>query len=607
MATINILSRALIPATQLQPERVKIGISGPDASLIQSNPNALSLTYNVWFGVPNYTVNVNGTLYYNSTVPPYNNHWFIIQEGLDWFIYLNTNPITYTSFIGWSSWKEFGFPYSIPVSDPNYVTLLSQPGSFMPVYNPIVFTFSSPKYNEIGYRYLVDIKDPSDNIINRLKVVPRPDGTGYIDIQKILSNYVSVDVDFNMNLDMNNDCVNSYMKYKVSLGEEYLSSWEYTNFVEQIGGLYDGYVVLNQINTSILHTYNVGDQITIDTDTSGLAQNVGGLHSVVLVPNNYQVVIDVIYPNNDPSIAIPGSTRYSDSRKTGYSNLTTIDNLIVYNGVFSWKDWKELIPYEYIIDYLDEHHNLLSSIEQSDESSPIHLRYYIDLDQKYFLNYATLSSTTTHILIMYDMFGNEALYVINNGGGSVRQFTISYDFFINNGMSPDSEISPDSEWVKFYIVDYYTYRRLSGDYAFYFDRRCKINNIHIYFMDKLGSILSIPFQLRENQSISIERESSKVYSDYSSRTSLDLTQGGDTINHITSKKTYSLNTNWMNDRQMELFEIMMESPYTWLSIDGDTQSCIIEDTSLEIEKYKNKSLFKKNIKVRLSNQDPLNI
>ena len=346
MATITILSRALLPATQLSPERVKIGISSSDALLVQSSPNDLSLTYNVWFGVPNYTVNVNGTLYYNSTVPPYNNHWFIVQEGSNWFIYFNVNPFTYTSFISYTGWQSFGFPYSVPVEDPNFITLISQPGSFMPVYNPIVFTFSSPKYNEIGYRYLIDIKDPSDNIINRLKVVPRPDGSGYVDIQKILSNYVSVDFS---ETQINENCVNSYFKYKVSLGEEYLSSWDYTNFVEQIGGVFDGQVVLSNTNPSITHTYVVGDQITIDTNTSGLAQNLGGLHSVVSVPNNYQIVIDVIYPNNDPSIAIPGSTRYSDSRKTGYSNLTTISNLTVWNGVFSWKDWKNLLPSRYIL------------------------------------------------------------------------------------------------------------------------------------------------------------------------------------------------------------------------------------------------------------------
>ena len=85
MATINILSRALIPATQLQPERVKIGISSSDATLIQSSPNDLVLKYDVWFGVPNYTMSVN-SLYQYQPLPPYNNYWFIVQEGANWLI-----------------------------------------------------------------------------------------------------------------------------------------------------------------------------------------------------------------------------------------------------------------------------------------------------------------------------------------------------------------------------------------------------------------------------------------------------------------------------------------------------------------------------------------
>ena len=600
MATITILSRLLIPATSLQPERVKIGISGSDALLVQSSPNDLSLTYDVWFGVPNYNTSVN-TLYYNLPLPPYNNYWFIIQEGLDWFIYFNTNPITYTSFMGWLSWKEFGFPYSVPVEDLNFITSLSTPGSFMPVYNPIVFTFSSPKYNEVGYRYLVDIKDPSNNIINRMKVVPQPDGSGYVDIQKILSNYVSVD--YYPNTSLNGNCVNSYFKYKVSLGEEYLSSWDYTNFVEQIGGVFDGQVVLSNTNPSITHTYVVGDQITIDTNTSGLAQNVGGLHSVVSVPNNYQIVIDVIYPNSDPSIAIPGSTKYSDSRKTGYSNLTTINNLTVWNGVFSWKDWKSLDLSKYILSDYSISNKLLTSIDMDIWDGKFNNRYYLDLQQKYYINFSLDESIDSQINIVWiDSKSISGSYLLPEfSDGVIKQFRLSYYDFLTFG------VSPNAEWVSFYLESDSSSEQISRFYRFDFDRRCKINDIHIYFMDKLGSVLSIPFQLRENQSLTIEREVSKISKDYNNRSNIDLKSGGDIINHISSKKSYTLNTNWMNDSQMRLFEIMMESPYTWLSIDGETQSCIIEDTSLEIEKYKNKSLFKKNIKVRLSNQDPLNI
>ena len=230
-------------------------------------------------------------------------------------------------------------------------------------------------------------------------------------------------------------------------------------------------------------------------------------------------------------------------------------------------------------------------------------RYYLDLQQKYYINFSLDESIGDQINIVWlDSKSLSGSYSFSEFSyGVIKQFRLSYSDFLLFG------VSPDTEWVSFYLELDSSGEQISRFYRFDFDRRCKINDIHIYFMDKLGSILSIPFQLRENQSLTVEREVSKISRGFEDRVNLDLNQGGDTINHISSKRVYTLNTNWMNDRQMELFEIMMESPYTWLSIDGETQSCIIEDTSLEIEKYKNKSLFRKNIKVRLSNQDPLNI
>ena len=566
----------------------KIKISGSDYLLIQSDPNSLNFVYggNIY--------SVNGFLYPGATVPPYGTLWQLSTSSGSYFVDFLVNPsISYFNV----TWTSLNFPYDVPVPVPNFITSLSTPGSFMPVYNPIVFTFSSPKYNKVGYRYLVDIKDSANNLINRLKVVPQPDGSGYVDIQKILSNYVSVD--YYPNTSLNGNCINSYFKYKVSLGEEYLSSWDYTNFVEQIGGVFDGQVVLSNTNPSITHTYVVGDQITIDTNTSGLAQNVGGLHSVVSVPNNYQIVIDVIYPNDDPSIAIPGSTKYSDSRKTGYSNLTTINNLTVWNGVFSWKDWKNFNYVDYNI-LASDNYLLLTSLKPYQITDKIHERYMLVDGQSYYINYMTddtLNNTQCSLIINDPIIGSIPLSGITPLG-NIRQFKIDHSVISSVGIT-------DWEYVDFYLVIKQTQK--TKTYRLYNDKRCKINDISIYFMDKLGSILSIPFQLRENQSISIERESSKISKSYNNRSTLDLLTGGDIVNHISSKKTYTLNTNWMNDRQMELFEIMMESPYTWISFGNDIQACIIEDTSLEIEKYKNKSLFKKNIKVRLSNQDPLNI
>ena len=178
MATIPILSREYITASALAPERVKIGVSGPNATLIQSNPNALNIFWSTYFGVSNYIMNINDSLYYNSSVPPYNNKWSIVQEGANWFIYFIVNPYTYTLFISYMDWTSFNFPYDLAPIDPNYISVTYQTDQYSPVYNPVVYKFFSPKYNEIGYRYLVDVKTNSNNLIGRIKVVPLPDGGG---------------------------------------------------------------------------------------------------------------------------------------------------------------------------------------------------------------------------------------------------------------------------------------------------------------------------------------------------------------------------------------------------------------------------------------------
>ena len=315
MATIPILSREYITASALAPERVKIGVSGPNATLIQSNPNALNIFWSTYFGATNYIMNINDTLYYNSSVPPYNNQWSIVQEGANWFIYFIVNPYTYTAFISYMGWTSFDFPYSVAPVDPNYVSITYAADKWTPVYNPVVYKFYSPKYNEIGYRYVVDVKAPNNNLIARLKVVPLPDGSGYVDISKILSNYVTYDF---KELQFTDNASNSYYSYNIGIGEEYLTQWDFTTMLKYgaTSSQWNGYIILNQINTSITHNYVVGDQITIAlSGTGSTASNiasVNGLHDVVAVPNNYQIVIDVPYPTNDPAIAVGGETRYSE-------------------------------------------------------------------------------------------------------------------------------------------------------------------------------------------------------------------------------------------------------------------------------------------------------
>lgn len=596
MATINIISSSTSTSGwPLNITSLIIQISGSDYALIQSNPNALNFVYG---GV---IYNVNGTLYGTATVPPYGTLWQLSTSGGNYYVSFLVNPSNFYFTVAWTS---LNFPYDLPPEDPNYITITQETDDITPVYNPVTFKIFSPKYNETGYRYLVDIKGINDSLIGRLKVVPLPDGSGYVDIQKILSNYVTKNFDYNSFA--TNNCTNSYFKYKVEFGEEYLTDWEYTNVTKYINpsSQWNGYSILNQANSGLTHNYIVGDQITIDTVTSGLTATINGLHDVVAVPATNQIVIDAIYPSTGSTIPVSGSTIYSDSRKTGYSNLSSTGTKMVWNGVLSWNDWKNYDSQDYNITGLTGNYEMLTNIKPHLSGSTIQERYFITKEQDYYINYMvddSLSATQFYLYVS-DNLGNDHLQVINpfTGYGNIRQFKINYDSLISWGLSPsmtyaDFKLSNNSE--VFY----------SKNYRLYIDNRCLINETEIYFMDKLGSILSIPFQLKQSESIDVERETFNQQKYYDNRTGLDLTNGGDTIHHMSSKKTYTLNTNWMNDRQMELFEIMMESPYTWIKLDNILYNCIIEDKSTEIEKYKNKALFRKNIKVYLSLQDPLNI
>lgn len=590
MATIAILSTSISgTGWPLNINTLAVRISLSDYNLILSNPNALNFVYG---GV---IYNVNSTLYPNSAIPPYGVLWNLSTTGMNYYVNFIINDSSLFSV----TWTSLDFPYSVAPIDPNYVTITYTADEWTPVYNPVVYKFYSPRYSEIGYRYVVDVKTSTNNLIARLKLVPLPDGSGYVDISKILSNYVSYDF---TETQFDDNAINSYFNYNIEVGEEYLTDWDYTTMLNYgvTSSQWNGYIILNQVNTSITHNYVVGDQITIVMSGTGSTASdiasVNGLHDVVAVPNNYQVVIDVPYPGASPSIPVEGTTKYSDSRKTGYYNLSN-DNGFVWNGVMDWKQWRDFDIFDYILIYTDKQHKLLTSFKTVDERE----NYLIRLDQVYYFNYLCKDTKIYYYLFVEDNFNNSVQIILENTGdfGHIRQFRFSFEDLVAEGLSPNMtktyfHISDEenSSYTKTYKVTW--------------DRRCAIENNYVYFMDKLGSILSIPFTLRSKESIDVERDTFNRQKYYNNRGGLDLKEGGDTINHISSKKVYELATDWMNDEQMELFEIMMESPHTWFELDGVMYSCILEDKGLEIEKQRNKRLIKKTIKLYISNINLMN-
>jgi hypothetical protein len=81
---------------------------------------------------------------------------------------------------------------------------------------------------------------------------------------------------------------------------------------------------------------------------------------------------------------------------------------------------------------------------------------------------------------------------------------------------------------------------------------------------------------------------------------------GTRVINPTVTKTIQLNTNWLSVAMDNYFQELMTSPETYIKIDSRYFACVINETSFEIARQKNKNLIKRSVTVTLSNQDAIN-
>ena len=98
----------------------------------------------------------------------------------------------------------------------------------MPAYNPIKFIYDSSNNNLQGFKYIFDIYESGTaNKIAEYRVMPTySTGYGEVDLSKLLQAQVSYDLNLTNTTVYN--ATNSHYKYDVKVGEEYLTTTNYT-------------------------------------------------------------------------------------------------------------------------------------------------------------------------------------------------------------------------------------------------------------------------------------------------------------------------------------------------------------------------------------------
>ena len=470
------------------------------------------------------------------------------------------------------------------------ISLIAKPQLITPAYNPMKFIYDSTNVSEDGFRYIFDIYEAGTaNKIAEYRVLPRVDDQyGEIDLSRLLQNYVSYDFDPTNTSYF--DATNSYYKYDIKIGEEFITSYDYTSSLTQNGNNV-------QINFTS-QPFSVGDQVTIAQDDGGAANpNLEGLFTVIEANVNDYTVNSLWSEVTDPTI--DGSVKYSDNRKTVTRDLRTEADHYVFNGALPFADFPTYDYEDYRMDAVGvQSDSLLLTFPTDFTCTP---------EQDLWVN------------MMMDGNANARVYFENSNGDSLYKDTPATDLInmisvgannhgtliVDSGSLP--LVKDDTEWYEFYATSFGSTRSIR--YRVEIDRRCKINEYEILFLDRLGSMGSFAFQLREKLTGTVIKETYNQdiegYVDTQEWFYNSYDQGVRNINNRI-EETYELQTNWMDENDNIYFTQLVSSPQTYIKIDGTYYSCIVQDTGYEKERQRNRNLIRKSIRVKLSVQDRVN-
>ena len=131
------------------------------------------------------------------------------------------------------------------------ITIVSSPDTFTPVYNPIRFKISSTNTAQDNFKYYVEVyvSGVGSVFTGTYDADPNDSGRAVIDVQRILENYVTHDINLTSGTAFIK-AANMYVYYEVRFGEQYGATGSittYANLTRQ-NNLYSWNAVLSQFD-----------------------------------------------------------------------------------------------------------------------------------------------------------------------------------------------------------------------------------------------------------------------------------------------------------------------------------------------------------------------
>jgi hypothetical protein len=462
------------------------------------------------------------------------------------------------------------------------ITITQQPNVNHAAYNPLYFKADSTNKNLPGFRYVFNIFEGATSTTNRIwqgNIAPNPLDNGLMeaDISRIIQNKVDRFIPLTITNITNATTPLTY-QYNIRIDESYVYSWPFTTHT----------LVSNQVqlNGSVAHTYVVGDLINISHPNATL----NGIFSVVSIPSSTSIKINLL---GLAGSSTPGVTAYSDARRVVVTG-TAVTNLRTFNSAKNIN--------EYAVNGAS-----MANYNPS-TSNPFKLLTNLPENFKF-----------TSDQFMYIPFFNVS------SGSIIRIFNSNLDGFtvtiptaqpINMwacgpGNINTSVVVPDTPGTTIFDGDWYSFRIENNSpavnsqmYFVNFDKRCKINDTQILFMDRMGAWSSFAFQMQ--QDVNVET-TTKAFNQQAPATNFQTYSNGSRVYHSEVKKSLNLITNHMTDEMNLYFEEFLSSPYHYIKFKGVWYACTINTGQFKIKNNRRDRLNYQTVTASFSLNNPINI
>lgn len=477
------------------------------------------------------------------------------------------------------------------------ITKLAEPYSLTPAYNPIKFIFNSTNRNNLGFKYIFDIYESGTaNKIAEYRVLPEySTGNGIIDLTKLLQAKVTYNLKETATVAYT--AYNSYYKYDVKIGEEYLTSIAYTFALTSSSG---------KVQINVANTFAAGDQVAIAQADLGVANpQLEGLFTVISATGAAFVVNSSF--SAVTNVNIDGTVSYADNRKTITRNIATDLNNYVWNGSFRWVDFPDYVPGTYALNGAND---------------------------LFFTNQPLEFSATLSQDIIAQVYSNNGLtdtMYFQNSDGDIFTKDVSLSSVLGqvpvgpNNAGALTVVAGSLPLIKT-TTEYYTYwydrgaGQVSTMYQVNIDRRIRGEEYSILFLDRLGSWSSFAFTLANYETGNVTRELfTKDVQGYISvgGWKYNTTDRGLSNVYTSVDKSIELNGNYMTEDMAAYFEELVSSPITYIKYSNYAEdcdypssdlyvSCNVTTSNFSIFKQKNKNLIRQSINITFANKDLVN-